>query len=33
MKIEGDSEWQKIVGGLDDMRTIVSMGLARNIGP
>jgi hypothetical protein len=33
MKIEGDSEWQKIVGGLDDMRTIVSMGLARNVGP
>jgi hypothetical protein len=32
-KIQSDSEWQKIVGGLDDMRTIVSMGLARNVGP
>ena len=32
-KIQGDSEWQKLVGGLEGMRTIVSMGLARNVGP
>jgi hypothetical protein len=32
-KIQGDSEWRKLVGGLDGMRTIVSMGLARNLGP
>jgi len=32
-KIQADSEWQKLIGGLDDMRTIVSIGLARNVGP
>lgn len=32
-KIQSDSEWQKLVGGLDDMRTIVSTGLSRNVGP
>jgi hypothetical protein len=31
-KIQADPEWQKLVAGLDDLRTIVSMGLARNIG-
>ena len=32
-KIQGDAEWQKLVAGLDGMRTIVSTGLARNVGP
>jgi hypothetical protein len=32
-KIQNDPEWQKLVGGLDDMRTIVSTALARNVGP
>jgi hypothetical protein len=32
-KIQNDSEWQNLVGGLDGMRTIVSIGLARNVGP
>jgi hypothetical protein len=32
-QIQNDSEWRKLVGGLDDMRTVVSLGLARNIGP
>lgn len=32
-KIQADAEWQKLVAGLDDMRTVVSMGLARNVGP
>ena len=32
-KAQGDSEWQKVVGGLDDIRTIVSMSLAQNVGP
>jgi hypothetical protein len=32
-KIQSDPEWQKVIGGLDDMRTIVSMGLAQNVGP
>lgn len=32
-KIQGDPEWQKLVAGLDGMRTIVSAGLARNVGP
>ena len=32
-KIQGDAEWQKLVAGLDEMRTIVSTGLARNVGP
>jgi hypothetical protein len=32
-KIQGDSAWLKLVGGLDKMRTIVSLGLARNVGP
>jgi hypothetical protein len=32
-KIQADSEWQKLVAGLDGMRTIVSSGLARNVGP
>ena len=31
--IQSDTEWQKLVGGLDDMRTVVSIGLARNVGP
>jgi len=32
-KIQSDSEWQALVGELDEMRTIVSQGLARNVGP
>ncbi len=32
-KIQGDAEWQKLVAGLDKMRTVVSVGLARNVGP
>jgi hypothetical protein len=32
-KIQSDSEWQKLLGGLDDMRSIMSIGLARNVGP
>jgi 20S proteasome alpha/beta subunit len=32
-KTQADSEWQALVGGLDEMRTIVSSGLARNVGP
>jgi hypothetical protein len=32
-KFQGDAEWQKLIGGLDDVRTIVSMGLAQNVGP
>jgi hypothetical protein len=32
-KIQGDSEWQKLVAGLDGMRTIVSTALALNVGP
>jgi len=32
-KIQGDSEWQKLVAGDDDMRTIVCTALARNVGP
>jgi hypothetical protein len=32
-KIQSDAEWQKLVAGLDGMRTIVSVGLARNVGP
>jgi hypothetical protein len=32
-KIQGDPEWQKLVAGLDEMRTIVSTALARNVGP
>jgi len=32
-KTQGDAEWQKLVAGLDDMRTIVSTVLARNVGP
>ena len=32
-KIQSDSEWQGLIGGLDEMRTIVSIGLARNVGP
>ena len=32
-KAQDDAEWQKLVSGLSDMRTIVSMSLARNVGP
>jgi len=32
-KIQGDAEWQKLISGFDDMRTIVNSGLARNVGP
>jgi len=32
-KAQDDAEWQKLVSGLSDMRTIVSMGLAQNVGP
>jgi hypothetical protein len=32
-KVQGDDAWQKLVAGLDEMRTIVSIGLARNVGP
>ena len=32
-KIQADPEWQKIISGLDDMRTIVSRGLSRRITP
>ena len=32
-KMQADPEWQKIIAGLDDMRTIVSSGLARSLSP
>ncbi len=32
-KVQSDAEWQKLVAGLDEIRTIVSTGLARNVGP
>ena len=32
-KMQGDAEWQKRIAGLDDIRSIVSTGLARSIGP
>jgi hypothetical protein len=32
-KLQADAEWQKLVAGLDDMRSVVSTGLARNVGP
>lgn len=32
-KVQADAEWQKVVGGLHEMRTIVSTGLAQNVGP
>jgi hypothetical protein len=32
-KIQSDAEWQKLVAGLHEIRTIVSTGLARNVGP
>lgn len=32
-KMQGDAEWQKLIAGLDDIRTIVSTGLARSVGP
>jgi hypothetical protein len=32
-KIQSDAEWRKLVSGLDEMRTIVSTALARNVGP
>jgi hypothetical protein len=32
-KIQSDSEWRKLLAGLDEMRTIESIGLARNVGP
>lgn len=32
-KVQADAEWEKIIGGLDGMRTIVSTGLARRVSP
>ena len=32
-KIQSDPEWQEVVAGLDDMRTRIGVGLARNVGP
>jgi hypothetical protein len=32
-KMQADPEWQKTIAGLDDMRTIVSSGLARSLSP
>ena len=32
-KMQADPEWQQIIAGLDDMRTIVNSGLARSLSP
>ena len=32
-QMQADPEWQKIIAGLDDMRTIVSSNLARSLSP
>jgi hypothetical protein len=32
-KIQADPEWQQLVAGLDDIRTIVSTGLSRRVTP
>lgn len=32
-KLQASEDWQKLIAGLDDIRTIVSTGLSRNVGP
>ena len=32
-KMQGDAEWQQLIAGLDDIRTIVSSSIFRSVGP